>query len=251
MAQITTNRPLIETRKKIGQYASLGGFAIMIGGVFASFQNQFVIAYGAMFLGLFVANFGTYLLNRWGLAVHEKVGGYLKGLDKHYRLYNYLLPVPNVLLTPFGVMVFLVKNQDGRIVQDDRGWRQPTGLLGSLVRFMRAFSTEPLGDPPKELELQQESMRQFIAEGLEAGPKVPVEGLILFTNPRAEVDLSNPKLPTIALNKQPDGLKNALRKDKRTPRLSDDVYDRLVQLFDAEAEEKTAKSKNEFRFWRR
>jgi hypothetical protein len=251
MAQISTNEPFVENRKKIGRYASLGGLAIIFGGLVASFQNQFLIAYGALIAGFILSNAGAYFLSRWGLGTHEKLAAALKGLDKRYRLYNYLLPAPNVLLTPYSVTVFLVKNQEGRIIADQSGWRQATGVLGNLVRFMRAFSTEPLGDPPKELELQKKTIKQFITKGFPGGSQVPVEGLILFTNPRAEVSLSNPKAPTIAINQQPDALKSALRRDKRTPQLPGDVYDGLVALFEGEAEEKTAHAQNAFRFWRR
>jgi hypothetical protein len=251
MAQISTNDTLIENRKKLGRYASIGGFAIIFGGLLASFQNQVLLAYGALILGFFLSSFGAYNLNRWGLGIHEKLATALKGLDKRYRLYNYLLPVPNVLLTPYGVTVLLVKNQEGAIVADEKGWRQPTGFLGSVVRFMRAFSSEPLGDPPKELELQMQTMKEFIAKGIGGDTQVPMEGLILFPNPRAQVSLSKPTATTIAMNKNPDALKSALRRDKRAPQLSGEVYDGLVALFDREAEEKTARSQNGLRFWRR
>lgn len=251
MAQITTNEPFIENRKKIGRYASLGGLAIIFGGLLASFQNQILLAYGALILGFILSNVGAYYLSRWGLGVHEKIAAALKGLDKRYRLYNYLLPVPNVLLTPYGVSVFLVKNQDGVIVADAKGWRQPSSIFGTLLRFLRAFSSDPLGDPPGELEVQQKTMKDFISESLGEGTKVTVDGLILFTNPRADLSITNSKVTTIALTKQPDALKNALRRDKRTTQLPGDVYDRLVALFDSEAEEKAAHSQIDFRFWRR
>jgi hypothetical protein len=251
MAQISTNEPLIENRKKVGRYASIGGLAIIFGGLLASFQNQILLAYGALIVGFILSNVGAYYLSRWGLGTHEKLSTALKGLDKRYRLYNYLLPVPNVLLTPYGITVFLVKNQEGVIVADAQGWRQPTGLLGSLFRFMRAFSTEPLGDPPRELEQQKQTIKQFVTQGMPGGGQVPVEGLILFTNPRAEVSLTDPKTPAIAINKQPDALKNVLRRDKRTTQLSGEVYDGLVSLFDGEAEETSARSQRGLQFWRR
>jgi nuclease-like protein len=251
MAQISTNEPLIENRKKVGRYASFGGLAIIFGGLLASFQNQPVLAYGALVLGFILSNVGAYYLSRWGLGTHEKLGAALKGLDKRYRLYNYLLPVPNVMLTPYGVTIFLVKNHEGRIVADEKGWRQPTGFAGNVIRFMRVFSSEPLGDPPKELELQKQTMKEFIAQGLGEGTQVPVQGLILFTNPRADVTLEDAQVPTIAMSKQPDALKNALRRDKRTPQLPGDLYDGLVELFDGEAVEKTTQAQNGFRFWRR
>jgi hypothetical protein len=251
MAHINTNESLIENRKKIGRYASIGGLAIIFGGLVASFQNQIIIAYGALIIGFVLSNVGAYYLSRWGLGTHERLGAAMKGLDKRYRLYNYLLPVPNVLLTPYNVMVLLIKNQEGRIVADARGWRQPTGVFGNLMRFMRAFSSEPLGDPPKELDQQRQTMKEFVAKGLPEGAQVPVDGLILLTNPRAEVSLTDSKTPAIAINKQPDAFKNALRRDKRSPQLTGQVYDDLVALFDGEAEEASARAQKWLPFLRR
>lgn len=251
MAQISSNEPLIENRKKVGRYASIGGLAIIFVGLLASFQNQFLIAYGALIVGFILSNVGAYYLSRWGLGTHEKLVAALKGMDKRYRLYNYLLPAPNVLLTPYGVTVLLVKNQEGPIVADGNGWRQPSGIFGNLFRFMRALSAEPLGDPPKELDLLKSTMRKFIAKESTWGSQVPVEGIVLFTNPRAQVSISATEVPVIDINKQTDALKSVLRRDKRTPQLAADVYDGLVALFDGEAEEKTAAARSILGVWRR
>jgi hypothetical protein len=251
MAQINTNESLIENRKKVGRYASIGGLAIIFGGLLASIQNQLLLAYGALVAGFILSNVGAYYLSRWGLGAHERLSTALKGLDKRYRLYNYLLPVPNVLLTPYSVTVLLVKNQEGKIVAGSDGWRQPAGVFASLVRFMRLFSADPLGDPPKELDLQRKTMKEFVTKGLPAGSQVPVEGLILLTNPRAEFSLTDSKTTAIAINKQPDALKNVLRRDKRSPQLAGEVYEGLVALFDGEAEETSAKAKQWLSFIRR
>ncbi len=246
MAQISTNEQFVEQRTRVGRYASLGGLAVIFAGLMASFNNQILLAYGALLLGFILSNTGAYFLNRWGLKAHEKLGAALKGLDKRYRLYNFLLPVPNALLTPYGVIVFLVKNQDGQIVGGDKGWRQGS----SLLRIFRAFSTEPLGDPPKDLALQKQKMREFISREL-SEVKIPVEGYIVFTNPRASVTLENVAEPVIVLRQQPDALKNALRRDKRAAQLPPREYDALVALFQKEADAKLAERQNVFQLFRR
>lgn len=261
MAQINTNDPLIENRKRIGGYAFTAGIVVMLVGLVASFQNQLIVQYGNLYyvviyasliLGFILLSIGSYNVSRYGVGIPEKLASSLKGLDKRYRLYNFLLPVPHVLLTPYGITILLVKNQEGRIVADEKGWSQPTGVMGSVIRFTRAFSTEPLGNPPQDLEAQKKIMQEFILKGLPEDGQVPVDGMLIFTNPKADISiLANPVVPTIALSKQPDALKNALRRDKRTTQLSRDVYDRLVGLFDGEAEEKTEKASSTFRFWRR
>lgn len=261
MAQINTNDSLIENRKRIGGWAFTAGIVVMLVGLVASFQNQLILQYGniyyvviyaSLILGFILLSIGSYNVSRYGVGIPEKLASSLKGLDKRYRLYNFLLPVPHVLLTPYGITILLVKNQEGRIVADEKGWRQPSGILGNVIRFTRAFSMEALGNPPQDLEAQKKIMQDFVSKGITANGQVPVDGLVIFTNPKADISiLSNPVVPTISLTKQPDALKNALRRDKRTTQISHDLYDRLVSLFDGEAEEKTERASNTFRFWRR
>ncbi len=245
--QVSTNEKLIETRSRIGGYATIVGLAFMVGSVITSFQNDFVLAYGAMLVGLAFSFAGGYLLNRWALTGHKRISESLKGFDKRYRLYNYLLPVPNVLLTPYGVTVLLVKNQEGVIIGNAKGWQQ----RGGIVRFLRSFTAEPLGNPPKQLAAQEETMRQFLKENIPQGNQVPVDGYIVFTNDKALVTLSDVKAPVIVLNEQPDGLKNALRRDKRTPTLPADLYDQVAGLFERTAEEKASQARRGLRFWQR
>ncbi len=247
MAQIYTNEPLIETRARIGRYASLGGLAIIFGGLIASFQENILIAYGALIVGFILSNVGAYFMNRWGLNAYKKVNEAMKGLGKQYSLYNYYLPLPHVMLTPYSVVVLLVKNQDGKITATPKGWREGQ----SIMRLLRSFSTEGIGDPPKELEAQKEQMRAFLSENLGEDKKIPIEGYIIFTNPAAEVKIENVDAPVIVFKDQPDALKNALRRDKRTPTIPDDVYNRVVQLFAETAEESAAKAEKGFKFWQR
>ena len=245
MAQVSTNEQLVESRTRIGRYASLGGLGIIFAGLIASFNNEILLAYGALIIGFILSNTGAYFLNRWGLHAHEKLGAALKGLDKRYRLYNFLLPVPHVLLTPYGITVFLVKNQDGVIVADEKGWHQGS----SLLRLLRAFSTEPLGNPPRDLEHQKDEMRDFLEQSLGEDTQVPRDGYIVFTNPRAQVTVSGVSAPVIVLSQQPDALKNALRRDKRAAQLPRETYDRLVALLEKEADEKKNQGQKLFGLW--
>ncbi len=245
--QVNTNEALIENRSKIGLYTSLVGLALVFGSVLAAFQNNILLAYGAMLTGFVLSNIGAYFLNRYAMGAYKKLEDSLKGFDKRYRLYNYLLPAPNVMLTPYGVTVFALKNQDGTIIGNAKGWRQGS----SIVRFLRSLSSEPLGDPPRDLAAQKAKMSEFIAEKLGQENNVPVDGFVVFTNDKADVTLSDVKAPVIVLNKNPDALKSALRRDKRTPTMPAAQYEQLVSLFDQEAEIKTERAERGFRFWQR
>ncbi len=248
--QVYTNERLIENRTRIGRWTTLLSLFVIIGSVVAiTALNNIPLAYGAMIVGLILSSVGGYFFNRWGVNAYKRIEDSLKGFDKRYRLYNYLLPASNVMLTPYGVTVFLIKNQEGKITGTEKGWRQNAGFLGAL-RSM-TFSTIPLDDPPKELAAQVSAIRKFIEAEVGSSVEVPVEGFILFTNERADVTLSNVKAPVIIMNKQPDGLKNALRRDKRTPTLSPQVYNQVQALFDRVGDEKLEQAEREFRFWQK
>ena len=247
MAQIYTNEPFIESRARIGRYASFAGLAIIFGGLIASFQENLVLAYGALIIGFVVSNFGAYFMNRYGMNTYKKLNEAIKGLDKRFSLYNYYLPVPNVLLTPFGLVVLLIKNQDGQIVGTNKGWRQGS----SLLRILRAFSSEGIGDPPRELREQENKLGSFVKEHLGQDFAIPIEGYVIFTNPGAQVTAKNVDAPVIVLKQDPDGLKNALRRDKRTQTLPDPSYNALLKLFAETAEERLAQEERWWRFWQR
>lgn len=243
MAQIVTNTPLVERNARYGRWITtasliviLAPLAFTLPSLFSGKNDlptdQLFIMYGALILGLVLSNVGGYFLNRWGLKYYEAVGNALKGTDKKYRLYNYSLPVNNVLLTPYDVTVLLMKNLDGKIYANQNGWRMNVGIL----RFLRWFSTEQLGDPTKDLEAQKEKMMAFINERLGAGVKPPMDGLIIFTNPKAEIEITNVDLPVIFLPSNPDVLKNALKKPKNTQPMPKAMYDALFELFEEEAE---------------
>jgi len=243
MAQIVTNTPLVERNARYGRWITtasliviLAPLAFTLPALFSGSKDispdRLFLLYGALIVGLILSNVGGYFLNRWGFKYYERVNNALKGTDKKYRMYNYSLPINNVLLTPFGVMVLLLKNLDGQIYASQQGWRMNVNIL----RFLRWFSTEQLGDPTKDLATEQEKLRAFITERLGEGVKTPIDGLIVFTNPSAHVEITNVELPVVMLNESDDALKNALKKPKNAPLLPKAAYDQLYELFEEEAE---------------
>ncbi len=248
--QVYTNERLIENRTRIGRWTTLLSLFVIIGSVVAiTLLSDIALAYGAMIVGLILSSIGGYFFNRWGVNAYKSIEDSLKGFDKRYRLYNYLLPAPNVMLTPYGVTVFLIKNQEGKIKGTDKKWRQDAGFLGALRSL--TFSSVPLDDPPRELADQVAAMRKFIEEGVGPQVQVPIEGFILFTNKQVQVTLSDVKAPVIVMNEQPDALKNALRRDKRTLTLPAPVYNQVQALFDRVGDEKLDQAEREFRFWQK
>lgn len=243
MAQVVTNKPLVDRNARTGKILTTASLIIILAPLALTFPalfsgqnelpgNSLLLMYGALILGLILSNIGGYFMNRWGFKYYEQLEKALKGTDKKYRLYNYSLPVPNVLLTPYGVTVLLLKNLDGHIYANPNGWRMNFDLL----RLIRWFSAEQLGNPSRDLEAQQQKITAFIHDRLGAEFSPPIDGLIVFTNPKAVIEVSNVELPIVFLPENPDTLKNALKRPKGTPVISPQDYNALYELFEEEAE---------------
>jgi hypothetical protein len=64
--QVTTNEKLIKRRGRWGTYAALGGVAVLIVGMIASMQQQYMwISLIAIVLGFLLAQVGNYNLRRY------------------------------------------------------------------------------------------------------------------------------------------------------------------------------------------
>ncbi|MBI4672994.1 MAG: NERD domain-containing protein [Chloroflexi bacterium] len=243
MAQVVTNTPLVERNARFGKILTTASLIVIIAPLAITFPVLFsgknelpneslLLLYGALLVGLVLSNVGGYFLNRWGLKHYEQLDKALKGTDKKYRLYNFSLPAPTVLLTPYGVTVLLLKNLEGQIHATPKGWRTNIDIL----KFLRWFSSEQLGNPTKDLQAQLDKLSAFIHDGIDANFNPPLDGLIVFTNPKALVEITDVELPVVVLNSSPDALKEAIRKPKSATPISKQDYDKLYTLFEEEAE---------------
>jgi hypothetical protein len=210
------------------------GLVVLLAGLGASFMIErrpdlmtplLIGSYVCLMLGLVATTIAAYTGDRWirEPRADQSLGRALKGLNKKYKLYNYLLPAEHVLLSPLGVTVLKVKRQDGRIEYQDGLWRHRQGLL----RTFFSLSRERLGDPMRELAWEMERMQEFVQEKL-PDAEVPVSGLVVFTSPKAELHIVNPPLPAVPLKK----LKAQLRSLGKTHKVSDTVRRELEQVFD-------------------
>lgn len=253
MAQVVTNTPLVQRNARLGRILTTASLIVILAPLAFTLPimfsgsndlptNTLLLLYGALIAGLILSNVGGYFLNRWGFKYYEQLDKALKGTDKKFRLYNYSLPVPQALLTPYGVTVLVLKNMDGNVTADQKGWHGSLGLL----KFLRWFSTEKLGDPTKDLEIQVEKLKAFLHERLGANFNSPLDGLIVFTNPKVAVEIINVELPVVVLNQDANALKDALRKPKHTPLLSKQDYDALYNLFEEEAEARRIEAERGF-----
>jgi hypothetical protein len=198
--QVITNEKLIKSRARLGRIASFAGLGILLLGLVASLPNQelltspqwMLVSFGCLIVGFLLSQVGLYHSNRWikeprADQVLDKI---LRDFGDRYHLYNYILPAPHVLLGPFGLCVIKPKHQAGLVRCEGEKCRHEIGWK----RILRFFGQEELGNPIKEVQVEGEKLRGFLAQRFP--DDVPIEGVVVFTNPQVDLEVENVASPT-------------------------------------------------------
>ncbi len=227
--KIVTNESFVRKKARLGRWTSLLGMGVLFAGLIVSFiYPEWVnVSFGCLLVGFTLANIGSYNLNRWVREPRsdQVLAKVLKGLSNKHHLYNYLSPTPHVLLSPAGLFVLVAKNQDGEIRYENGKWRRDF----KWGRFLRFFSEEPLGNPTKELEEEVKGFHRFLERSLPEA-EVPIEGVIVFTHPSAELKIAEPDFPAVVAKK----LKAHLRELSKGRSLPGSQRKELARVFEAQ-----------------
>jgi hypothetical protein len=222
---------MIARRSRVGKIATLVGLGFLVAGLVVSFALQETpwlwLSFLFLILGLLVSSVGTFNMNRWVREprADQALEQGLKGFDDRYRLYNYHLPAPHVLLSPAGLFVLTAMGQEG-VIRYEGGKFRRNFSLGRVLRFM---GEEGMGRPFAEAEGEVRALQRFLDEQGVA-EDVEIQSIVVFYNPRSELAISEPPQPVA----NPKGLKKAIRK-QRDRKLPDRQYRRIQDLFDSEA----------------
>jgi len=216
--RIIANAPFIQRRAKIARYVSLAGLALLGGGFVTSLLQPKLLlwAYATLPIGIILANIGIYLTNRYGREPRpdQMLDQALKGLDDRYVIYHYMLPSSHVLVTPQGLHPLIVKFQPGTFVNEDERWQHRQSFLG---RLMRLFGQESIGNPTREARAEAGTLARYLAEQA-PGVDVPIEPIIVFTHPAAQLTLTSPAVPVIPAKKL-KGYVRSFERRRTLPRL--------------------------------
>ncbi len=213
----------LRRRASLSHAASLGGLAVLLGSVAVTFARPTwtVLSSLMLFGGFALAMVGIYYANRWVKKPRPEVilEKSLKGLSDAHRLYHYTRLGDHILLTPNGVVALETVNLEGRFTYQSGRWKQKM----TITRAMRYLVEEKLGNPAaiaaSSMELTKKYLQGGAPQGLESQiAAIPVQGLVVFTHPMAEVSAKDAPIPVV----QPDKLL------KKVPhpgqKLSPDVY---------------------------
>ena len=237
--RVRTNTKLIASRQRMGRWTAFGGLLVLLGGLILSFRAQYdvrlvMITYGALIVGMLLSSIGIYLADKWVQPprADEALANALKGFDKRYRLYNYLLPAPHVLLSPYGLTVLTVKRHNDTVRYTNGRWKHEQ----SLFRKLQSLSRERLGDPVRQMEWEKSRLQSFIAARL-PDAEVPIDGVIVFTNPNVVLEIDGAPAHVVHVKKLKQHIRRAY---KGAPQLDGALVRQLGDILDEVAREQEA-----------
>jgi hypothetical protein len=246
--RVETNAVFVRQRRQFAQLFFLASFIVPVLGIliintqspedfesspFFSLVLPFIllpIAYGVMM-------FGIRLSNRWirRPRPEDVLEEAVRGAAHKSVFYNYYFsPANHVLVTPFGVFSITVRYQDGVYRYEGGRWTSPRSLLGRLVGLIRM---DMIGNPVADAVREAQHVEQMIQQ---VAPSVTVQPLVVFTDPRARVQVvDQPEVPVLSPDHPDRGLPSLreylreLQKQERRPTLSSDEIDAFEERFAA------------------
>lgn len=215
--KITINEPLIRRNKKIGQICTIASLIVLAGGLVLSFQkptsilftDSLTLSFAALILGFVLSQIGIFYSNRWGRSPRpdEMINQSLKGLDDQYSLIHYQSPASHLLIGPSGIWTLLPYYQGGTITFSKGRYHQKGGGF-----FMKLFGQENLGRPELEAEGQISDIRRQLEKRMEPDAIPPIQAALIFTNPKATLEVEESPYPVIT----PKKIKDIVRKKNKT-----------------------------------
>ncbi len=215
---------------KIGQYASLIGMLMLIGGLiiaFTSVENAFFYQLLALTAGWLISQVGMYLAQRYLREPRpdQVLDDAVKKVARDGRFYHYLLPAPHVLLTPNGIVVFAPKFQGGVISADGDKWTQKG------VGFRKYFGQEGVGNPSREAEKMVAALADFLRKNAPSVAEAPIGVLIVFTSKGVNLNVAKSDIPAMHFTK----VKGFLKRQRRAESLAAADYKAIRAAFDQKA----------------
>jgi hypothetical protein len=206
-----TNERLIKRNRLVGQVLTIGSLAILAVSLYLSFQtsSQFITySFLGLILGFILSQVGIFYTNRWGRRPRpdEVIDDSLKGLDDKYALYHYVTPVSHLLLGPAGIWILLPYNQGGKITFEKNRWRQKGGNF-----YLKFFAQEGLGRPDLEVSSNTSDLKRFLDRNLSENKYPPINAMLVFTNDKASIEVSEAPVPTLPAKKMKDFIRKTAR----------------------------------------
>jgi hypothetical protein len=224
--RVETNVRLARRNRQIAQYLFFASFGLLIIGLLVSNvqlnQDDDLLAFliPALVLPLaFVATMvSVRMTNLWVRVPRPEnvIRDGLKGISNKSVLYNYyLFPARHVLITPQGVYAIVTRFQDGHFTVEGDKWKTHRSAIGRLFSLLRF---DNIGNPTEDAYAAAAHVQKLVDR---VATGVVVQPLIVFVDPRAEVNMINPSVPVLYPDvKRTPNLRNYLRDVGKTSQVS-------------------------------
>ncbi len=227
--RVIIDKDKVRRRAATAQRGTFTGIGLLGAAAVLSFTPRYLLpAYGLIIPGVIVASWAARSGDKWlrEPRLDQLLAKALKGLTHGYRLYSYVLPAEQVILAPAGLFILTAKQQDGCISCHGQKWHRPFNLR----RLRRVLAEEPLGNPTKQVQDEMQKMQRFVAEHL-PDTDVPMQPVIVFADPQADLEVVEPTVPTMPLS----DLKSYLRSANKGKALPKQTHKALLDLFGEQA----------------
>jgi hypothetical protein len=136
----------------------------------------------------------------------EALAEALKGLSRKSVLYNYYhFPARHVLIAPQGIFVIVVRWHEGRISVNGDRWHMHKNALSRLLSLLRM---DGIGQPHVDAERGITKVKALLAD---IAPDAPVDALVVFVSPKAQLEIEDPVLPVLYASDAKPNLRDHLR----------------------------------------
>lgn len=225
------NEKLIKRNKTIGNVLSVGGIAILAGGLILNINPtplRTMISFSALIVGFILAQISTYFVTRFGRSPRfdEIISDNLSKLNNEYALYIYSSPVPMVLVGPSGLWIPIPVVAGGEISYDKK-WQQRGGSF-----LMKMFGQENIGKPALEVSSNEKQIYARLEKYFGESEMPPVNSILVSLHPKAVIgDVENAPIPIV----EADALRRYIRKVDRKiqaeiqPETLEKIHDALVE----------------------
>lgn len=215
--RVETNEKLAHRNRQIAQYLFFATFAILIVGLFvvnqqaATVSPDNIMAVTLLQMAVLPLAFVTTIVsvrmtNLWVRSPRPEVviREGLKGISNKSVLYNYYhFPARHVLICPQGVYAMVTRFQDGRYTVTGDRW---TTHKSAVSRILGLFRFDGMGNPTADALRAAEHVKALLEP---IAPGVEVHPVIVFVDPKVEVNIISPTVPVV----YPVGKKSPILKD--------------------------------------
>ncbi len=197
--QIIRNEAYVKSQQRRGRLLTTIGFVALAGAfVMVWLQRSrpelILLAYALMLFGFVFFNMGLQIVGKFLTNDRKKradqlLDRALERLNDRYAIIHYTQvgkrAVEHQIVHTGGVLVVTMREIAGKIVVNERRWRRGGNPLG---RFFN-YSGPQLGNPSMDNEADVAAIKELLTE---RGLPNEVQGVVVFTNPLAEVSGSAP-----------------------------------------------------------